>query len=477
MAKYGMLILEVLAGVASLFMLAATGMLGEFLRKLLSGVTHTLWGDVSAEELRKFGILGISFFIIIGVYWMLRTIKDGFFNTLVGIEYVPRAKMLTFIMLPAIIALYGKLSDWFEKTKLFWVFCGFFTVLYTLIGYSYSMITPETTMVLRNTLGWVSYVSIEFFGSLIIAALFWAFVSSITKTESAKKGYPIVFLAGQIGNFLGASLVAEAATFLGFSNLFYIAAISIVLIPIIIQYLMKTTPSGLLVCNETKMDEDGKPVVEKPKKKTGALEGLRLIASHPFLMGVAVVATVYEVVGAIVDFQFKTMTAKVYVAEAMASYVARVSQMQSFVAITFVLLGTSFFLRRFGVRLCLFGYPATVGLTILAIWLHPQLTVFAIAMIAIKAFSYVLNNPVKEILYIPTSRDVKFKAKGFIDAFGGRTAKAVGSGINEALKANMGTLLTMGGVISLGIVGGWLIVAFVLGKAYDKLIKSGKIIS
>ncbi|MCK4499382.1 hypothetical protein KAU11_02730 [Candidatus Babeliales bacterium] len=469
-AKYGVLILEGLAGLASLFMLAATGMLGGGLRNLLKGVTRALWGEVSNEELRKFGLLGLSFFIIIGVYWMLRSLKDGFFNTLVGIQYVPRAKMLTFVMLPAAIMLYGKLSDWFEKSKLFWVFCGFFSVLYSVIGYSYTFVDPTMPSDFSRYLGWASYVSIEFFGSLIIAALFWAFVSSITKTESAKRGYPIVFLAGQVGNFLGASIVAEAATTLGFTNLFYIAAGAVLIIPMIIQFMMKTTPTEFLECDASKVDV-------KSKKKTGVFEGLRLIASHPFLMGVAVVATVYEVVGAMIDFQFKMLTAQVYSGEAMAAYLARAAQAQSFVAITFVLLGTSFFLRRFGIRICLFGYPMMVGVTIMSVWLYPQLGMFFAAMVAIKAFSYVLNNPVKEILYIPTSKDVKFKAKGFIDAFGGRAAKAVGSGVNEMLKANMGTLLTMGGAISLGIVGGWMIAAFALGKAYDSLIKRGEIIS
>ncbi len=41
-------------------------------------------------------------------------------------------------------------------------------------------------------------------------------------------------------------------------------------------------------------------------------------------------------------------------------------------------------------------------------------------MMCLKALSYSLNNPCKEMLYNPTSTDVKFKAKSWIDIFGQR---------------------------------------------------------
>ena len=41
-------------------------------------------------------------------------------------------------------------------------------------------------------------------------------------------------------------------------------------------------------------------------------------------------------------------------------------------------------------------------------------------MLLLKGFSYCLNNPCKEILYQPTSSNVKFKAKSWIGVFGAR---------------------------------------------------------
>ena len=78
-------------------------------------------------------------------------------------------------------------------------------------------------------------------------------------------------------------------------------------------------------------------------------------------------------------------------------------------------------------------------------------------------------------MYIPTSKDVKFKAKGWIDIFGGRTAKGAGSGIN-ALFTEMSTLMVWGSVISLGIIAIWIPIAFYVGRTNNKLVEEHKII-
>jgi AAA family ATP:ADP antiporter len=43
----------------------------------------------------------------------------------------------------------------------------------------------------------------------------------------------------------------------------------------------------------------------------------------------------------------------------------------------------------------------------------------------LKAITFSLNEPVKELLYMPTSEAIKFKVKAWIDVFGARCAKAV----------------------------------------------------
>ena len=90
--------------------------------------------------------------------------------------------------------------------------------------------------------------------------------------------------------------------------------------------------------------------------------------------------------------------------------------------------------------------------------------------------SYALNNPVKELMYIPTSKDVKFKVKAVIDGFGGKSAKAIGSMINGACSANPAMLVAYGSIASLGIIGVWIMIAIVVGKTYDELVENKQIL-
>jgi AAA family ATP:ADP antiporter len=149
------------------------------------------------------------------------------------------------------------------------------------------------------------------------------------------------------------------------------------------------------------------------------------------------------------------------------------------------LLGTGYLIKRFGLRFCLLAFPIALGSSILILYgfislnfISPQnlLWFTFTVMIIAKGLSYALSNPAKEVMYIPTSRDAKFKAKGWIDMFGARGAKAIGSGFNEFLKASPQILLYYGTILSLGLVGVWVGIALFVGNSFRKLIKEGKII-
>jgi AAA family ATP:ADP antiporter len=98
------------------------------------------------------------------------------------------------------------------------------------------------------------------------------------------------------------------------------------------------------------------------------------------------------------------------------------------------------------------------------------------AVVIIKGLNYALNVPSKEVLYIPTSKDVKFKAKGWIDAFGNRTTKVLGAAVTNPLKGSINTLLSYGTVASLVIVACWIPVAIFVGNKFENLQKENKII-
>merc|ERR1712072_908942 len=144
--------------------------------------------------------------------------------------------------------------------------------------------------------------------------------------------------------------------------------------------------------------------------------------------------------------------------------------------------GTSFIMRKWGLTFCIVS-PIVVGIVVIIVYLCAasqsanQVWFFFRAMVIIRCFTYALNNPAKEIMYIPTSKDIKFKTKSWIDMFGSRSMKATGSIINHTFKESSQALLAYGTLLSLAVVFVWIFVAAYVGKTFEKLTKDKKILS
>ena len=110
----------------------------------------------------------------------------------------------------------------------------------------------------------------------------------------------------------------------------------------------------------------------------------------------------------------------------------------------FSLLGTSAVIRNLGLRLTLLLFPSLCLAVIITVRELPLLWVVFGAMMLLKGFSYALNNPTKEILYQPTSSAVKYKSKSWIDIFGARGSKALGSVVTDAFSDNTDALVSNG---------------------------------
>ena len=142
------------------------------------------------------------------------------------------------------------------------------------------------------------------------------------------------------------------------------------------------------------------------------------------------------------------------------------------VSCIFGLIGTSFFHRKLGIRLSLITYPLILGLFISCYMILPTLqTVFYVMLVA-KALAYALNQPAKEVLYIPTSRSIKYKSKAWIDMFGIRFSKASGSILN----CSFGGFIWLVGLVALGMISFWVILAGVMGTFFRKAVDSKKLI-
>jgi AAA family ATP:ADP antiporter len=400
----------------------------------------------------------------------MRPLKDAVFMRIVGKSYLPHAKIVSVLIMIPLILIYSKLVDIFQKHKLFYILFIFYGTLFLVMAYLLghpSMGLSNSILSKGRLVGWFFYIGVESFGSLAIT-LFWSFVASTCDTASAKKGYALILFGAQFGSVAGPFLAGKA-TIIGIQPLVVIVALGILVVPLIIKIILRKQPQFF---NENYVEK--KPGT--PQHTTSPIQGLRLLFSHKYLIGILGLVTLYEIIGTIIDYQMKFMADETFNSvEKLTEFLGAYGFYANLLALIFALVGTSFFIRKFGLVASLIAYPVTIGFTILFVWLNPSLYAFFGAMIAIKGFSYALNKPCVEIMYIPTSRDVKFKAKSWIDVFGSRLAKAFGAAINACF-TEMASLLFFGSLISLGVVGVWVFVAFFVGKKNQSLVRNNQII-
>jgi len=465
---------------------------------MVSTVIQFFYPDLKKEEIRKFSLLSAIFFLIIGTYWLLRLLKYTIFLKIAfpeclgwapqqGCMFQPIAKFWSPFVVLIMVLIYSKLIDLVKKHQLFYIICSFYAVLFA--GYAAILFTKDVYGIeyvgkaALSAMGWLSYFTIESFGSLTVA-LFWSFTNSITDSESAKRGFPFIVAMAQVSAIVGSSLLFFSASIGSLWPILLLASILVILVMPLVHYFVKSTPATQMVGNVV-------AAVEERTTKEGFIEGfvsgLRLLFTRSYLLGVLVISTFYEAVSQIIEYQMQTFASMSpdYVDEiAFAQFQSAYGVGINIISFLVALLGTSYLIKRFGVRISLLIYPTIFGLTLLGLfgffWTGPSTTAllwatFA-AMVIIKGFGYAVNNPTKEMMYIPTSKDAKFKSKGWIDTFGSRFSKAGGAQVTNAFKHSMPELMVFGSLFGFGLIGIWILAAVFVGFKNKQLIDKGEIV-
>jgi AAA family ATP:ADP antiporter len=126
-------------------------------------------------------------------------------------------------------------------------------------------------------------------------------------------------------------------------------------------------------------------------------------------------------------------------------------------------------LKYFGVRLALLALPliALGGYTLLAV--YPILGVIRWAKTIENATDYSLNNTVRNVLFLPTTREEKYKAKQVVDAFCQRAGDVLSAGLVFVGTSVLALTITQFALVNLGFVALWLILAVAIGRGYARL--------
>jgi AAA family ATP:ADP antiporter len=456
------------------------------------GLTSTrIWAD--ASERRKCLFLCLLFFLVIGAFTLVKELQSSVFTKVVGVEYVPLAKMLTMIALLPIVFLYSYLVDYLTKYKLL----AFFSVFYSVLGVVLGLCLGHPQMGLPNTdadpyrfLGWIFYFYVEGFQPYIVG-VFWAFCNAINQPNEARRTYSLIVASSKTGGMLSAGFayfLMEWPHLFGWSLdmvvkqqiLLVITGVLLLFVPVVIYYMRHAVDDkhflGYRADLRVKKEESPRRI------RTGVWAGLKLLISRPYVLAIFGMVFFFELINQVLNYQ-RLVLADKQAAEICALNAILYKQIffVHFTGFFLSLFGTSFFMRVLGVGRSLLLMPIASLILILGFVISGSIDMLLIAYIGLHSANYTLNIPVRESLYILASKDIQFKSKSWIDSFGTKFAKSMGQQFNlltNLVQAQSGLILytLVNNIFLIVVLILWLVTSVFLGRRYQQAIRKNELI-
>ena len=401
------------------------------IEKLLS-----LFSDVRAGESTSALLLMMAVFLLLGAYYLLKPVREALILTESGAEVKSYSAAGQAVLLLGIVPLYGWIASKVNRIRLLTGLTLFFAlnlVVFWFLG----------VRGLRE--GVVFYIWLGIF-NLFMVSQFWAFANDIYTEDQGKRLFPLIGVGMSIGAWVGASMVSPLI------DRFDLGTYTIMLIAAAI----------LLVCLGliwvVNMHEVRRAMPEQARKSEqplGKEGGFQLILRDRYLFWIAVLIVLLNVVNTTGEY----ILGKFVVGEAaraggdtkafISQFYGHFYSVVNLLGLVLQAVATSRIIRLIGVRGALFILPVLALISYSTLALIPVLIVVRWAKILENSTDYSIMNTVRQALWLPTSREAKYKAKAAVDTFCTRGGDVLQAGI-----------VFVGSSIGIGIAGfSWLNVA------------------
>jgi AAA family ATP:ADP antiporter len=422
----------------------------------------SVFTDVQAGEGVGALLLAANVFYLLAFYQVLKIVRDALILSESGAEAASYASAGMAAVLFLFVPAYGAFA---ARVNRVWLISSvtIFFASHLLIFYALGAAGMR--------IGIVFYIWIGVFNNVALAQ-FWAFANDLYTNERGKRLFPLVGLGASLGALVGAGLTAYFFKGMGPYNLMLLAAAGL-LVPVALTIIVHR--------REGRRKEETTEDAEKPVGGSGSFQ---LVFKQRYLLLIAMMVLVYNLVNTLGGYILNTVMtqeAARRVAAGLAdgaSEAAIIGTMSGSIQTLVNLLGLllqAFFVSRIfkyiGVRGALFILPAIAATGYTAIALVP--TFFAVQWTKIfeNGTDYSIQNTTRHALFLPTSREAKYKAKQAIDAFFVRFGDMLQAGV-----VFVGVQLALGirgfALVNVALVTLWLLIVLGIRREHRKLTGS-----
>lgn len=425
-----------------------------------------LFTSVEAGEGPSVLVLALNVFVLLSAYYIVKPVREALILELEsGAEYKAYMSAVIAALLLVAVPLYARLADRVKKLRLV-VGASLFFASHLLLFWLAAQHSG-----LRARLGLVFYAWVGVFNMMVVAQ-FWSFANDFYDEERGRRLFPLVALGASLGAALGAKIAALLIPWLGVFGMLLVAAA-----------VLAACAGLFVVADRMRMvapRQAPRPHSEPPADERGG--AFALVFAHRYLLLLAALSLVFNWVNTNGEYLLGKLV-KGAAKEAVRLHTLAPADQGRFIGEFYGefffwvnLLGVflqSFVVSRvvkyWGLAVGLLALPLIALGNSLAFAFVPLLAVVRIGKVLENATDYSLNNTVRQMLWLPTSQAMKYKAKQAVDTFFVRLGD-----VSSALLVYAGTTFWGFGVrafaaTNLVLVAGWIAVALGIVRENKRL--------
>jgi AAA family ATP:ADP antiporter len=414
------------------------------IERLLSPVA-----DVRDGEAASALFMTATMFFALGGYYLLKTAREMLILSEGGAEVKSYSSAGQAVLLLALVPAYGAFASRVNRTQLVrWVTLFFGS---NLIGFLVAI-----------GAGW--RVGIPFFlwvgiFNVMVIAQFWAFAADLYTEDQGKRLFPLIGVGSSLGAWLGSVRAGQLMESVGVSRLIVGGGVCLIVCVVLVALAERATRRRL------------PRAVAADDRLASGTSGFRMIATDRYLMLIAALVVLLNVVASSGDYLFGRYVVDLsnalpgtgvegdaarqqFIGEVYSSYFSAIN----LIGLLLQLFVVSRIFRFVGVGGSLLIHPVVTLVSYLFMAAAPSFGAIRALKIADNAMSYSLSNTTRHALWLPTTREAKYKAKQAVDSFCMRAGDVLQAGVVYAGEL---TALTVGAFAALNIVfaGAWIAVA------------------
>jgi AAA family ATP:ADP antiporter len=423
--------------------------------------TLSIFADVRAGEGFSALLLAANVFYLLAFYSVLKIVRDALILSEAGAVAASYASAGQAILMLGFVPAYGAFAS---RVNRVWLICG------VMLFFASNLLIFALLGVGGVRIGIPFYLWIGVF-SMAAVAQFWAFANDLYSTERGKRLFPVIGVGASLGAVVGSGLTSILFGGIGPYRLMLIAAAGL-LVPVGLTVWVhrreRAQSAGPRALETRAVSGKDDAAAEQPLSRAG---GFQLVASNRYLRLIAMLVLVFSLVNTLGGFILNSMiTAEAGGDRALIGAMAgRIQTWVNFVSFLMQAFVVSRIFKYIGVRAALFILPtiALGGYTLIA--LIPLFAVVQWTKILENSTDYSIQNTTRHALFLPTSREAKYKAKQAIDSFFVRAGDML-----QAAVVFVGTMLALGirgyALVNVVLVLVWIGLAVAIAREHRALV-------